>query len=80
LLLDGLMAGNLWVAMGGGNGAGGTQGYLNTVWRYNMTSQHWTWCDALSLHCTLRLVSLRLAHCSFVGLRSLSQPRSDDAG
>ncbi|MFI5128365.1 MAG: kelch repeat-containing protein [Chitinophagales bacterium] len=36
-------AGNLWLFGGEGYVAGGSPGYLNDLWRYNSSTNQWTW-------------------------------------
>jgi len=36
-------SGNLWLFGGGGYGASGSQGKLNDLWKYNLSSGLWTW-------------------------------------
>lgn len=36
-------AGNLWLIGGYGFPASGTDGHLNDLWRYNLTTNEWTW-------------------------------------
>jgi N-acetylneuraminic acid mutarotase len=35
--------GNLWLFGGAGNDSAGTGGYLNDLWFYTPSNQHWTW-------------------------------------
>ncbi len=36
-------SGNLWLFGGEGYDAGGTQGFLNDLWKYNPSKNEWTW-------------------------------------
>ncbi len=37
------LAGNLWLFGGEGLGQSGTSGWLNDLWKYNITTSQWTW-------------------------------------
>lgn len=41
--------GNLWLFSGNGHDASGNGGYLNDVWRFNVSTNQWTWIKGSSL-------------------------------
>ncbi|MBN8693701.1 MAG: T9SS type A sorting domain-containing protein [Bacteroidetes bacterium] len=41
--------GNIWLYGGGGFPASGTQGYLNDLWKYNISTDTWTWKQGTNL-------------------------------
>ena len=41
-------SGNFWIFGGNGFGASGSSGYLNDLWKYDSTSNQWTWTSGVS--------------------------------
>ena len=43
------LSGNLWLFGGNGYGASGSTGFLNDLWRYDISSDQWTWFKGANL-------------------------------